>query len=155
MEGWYCAYSYDNKEDGGDYTDCELCGYEGVRYVHVMAHRDWPDPIEVGCVCAGVMEGDELAPKERERVMRNRAARKRNFLNRNWRPTRYGGLWLREKGTPIFINRSGRRFYVKIPHTGGDQVAYLYHGKSILSMEDAIYAAYDLIDPPPNTDYYG
>jgi hypothetical protein len=32
-----------------------------------MQHKGYPEVIEVGCICAGVMEGDILAAKDRER----------------------------------------------------------------------------------------
>lgn len=90
LSGWYCDYIYDvaDEEEDPDHIDlftCELCGCSQVRFVHVMRHDEYFETVSVGCICAGIMEGDILAARERERLMKNRAKRKRNFPNRQWR----------------------------------------------------------------------
>lgn len=67
---------------------CELCGCEKVRYVHVMEHNEYFEKVYVGCICAGIMEGDIIAAQERDRKMKNRAKRKLNFPHRRWKETR-------------------------------------------------------------------
>lgn len=62
---------------------CELCDCSQVRFVHVMRHDEYFETVSVGCICAGIMEGDILAAREREPLMKNRANRKRNFLTVN------------------------------------------------------------------------
>ena len=37
---------------------CEMCGNERIRYVHMMAHADYPERLSVGCVCAEKMSDD-------------------------------------------------------------------------------------------------
>lgn len=54
----------DNKE--ADFK-CELCGCNDVRYIHVMENEDFPYELQVGCICAGIMEDDILAAQERDR----------------------------------------------------------------------------------------
>jgi hypothetical protein len=35
-----------------------MCESQAVRFVHYMEHDDYPEVLEVGCVCAGHMEQD-------------------------------------------------------------------------------------------------
>lgn len=82
-----------------------------------MRHGEHFKTIEVGCICAGIMECNILAAKERDRLMKNRAQRKRNFPNRHWRKNRYRNLFL------------------------------TYQGRALDSFLSAAYAAFDLVDP--------
>ena len=77
LEGWFCT-DVDDYED--DSFTCELCGCRKVRFVHRMEHCNFPDPILVGCICAGIMEGNIIAAQERERLVRNRAHRRDHFV---------------------------------------------------------------------------
>jgi hypothetical protein len=79
LSGWYCVKVIDVADDGMDTAECELCGCRKVRYIHVMRHEDYFDDFRVGCICAGIMEGDILKAKDRERIFRNRRKRKENF----------------------------------------------------------------------------
>ena len=84
LSGWYCDYIYDvaDEEADPDHIDlftCELCDCSQVRFVHVMRHDEYFETVSVGCICAGIMEGDILAARERERLMKNRANRKRQL----------------------------------------------------------------------------
>ena len=74
LSGWHCQEVYDVREDDMEAPlhTCELCGCRKVRFVHVMRHPDYFEDVAVGCICAGVMEGDILAARERERLMRSR-----------------------------------------------------------------------------------
>ena len=87
--GWYCADVVDVREDDPEapLSECELCGCGNVRYEHIMEHEEYFEPVTVGCICAGIMEGDILKAKERERLMRNRAKRRRNFVRKAWKQT--------------------------------------------------------------------
>ena len=149
LEGWICNWVYDVAEDQDDesivFAECELCGCKQVRYVHVMEHPDYFDYVEVGCVCAGVMEGDILAAKDRECLVRNRAKRKSNFPRRKWKTARNGNHYLKYKGETVFINRNGNgRYNVRCDESS----VWQYKGKPIDNFLSATYAAFDLIDPP-------
>jgi len=153
LEGWHCQYVHDVKEDGwiggndnGLFT-CELCGCCRVRFVHVMEHEDWFEPLYVGCICAGVMEGDILAAQERERQARNRAKRKRSFIERKWSMT-YKGDYTRQ--------HNGKRLTITKPPFMGSQFGVVcngtpymsYKGKPITNFLSAACAAFDIADPP-------
>jgi len=58
-KGWKCVGMIDLGEDADDmdiearkdelYEECEMCSQEGVRYVHVMQHPDYPYELRVDC----------------------------------------------------------------------------------------------------------
>lgn len=50
-----------DEEEDPDHIDlftCELCDCSQVRFVHVMRHDEYFETVSVGCICAGIMEGD-------------------------------------------------------------------------------------------------
>ncbi len=148
IDNWYYIDVIDIEEEYSD-TDlftCELCGCSRVRFVHVMRHDEYFEDVRVGCICAGIMEGDVLAAKERERLMKNRAKRKRNFTNRKWEENRYGGFSLKYRGTWVFIHLSKynqNHYGVSCNRTS----AWRYKGRPITNFLTAAYAAFDLVDP--------
>jgi hypothetical protein len=81
-KGWSCS---DVEDMGEPCFECELCGYPEVRFVHVMGHPEYAGELRVGCVCAGHLEGDYAAAKDRERGARNAAARRDRLAARHRR----------------------------------------------------------------------
>jgi hypothetical protein len=75
----------------GEYEDCEFCGHEQIRFVHLLEHSSYPEVLRVGCICACDLTEDYKNPKRREREIRNRAARKERFVFRKWKQTKLGG----------------------------------------------------------------
>lgn len=149
LSGWYCVHVYDMADDDGEVYDlatCELCGCSQVRYVHVMRHDLYFEDVEVGCICAGIMEGDILAAKERERLLKNRAKRRQNFPGRKWRLTRYGGYFTNYCGKQVFINRSKYNSNRYGASCEGKQT-WSYKNRPIDNFLSAAYAAFDLADP--------
>ena len=149
LSGWYCEYVYDvtgGDDDVGssELFTCELCNCQQVRSVHVMRHDAYFEPVEVGCICAGIMEGNILAAKERERVMKNRAKRKQNFPYREWYKNRYGSYQLTYQGKKVFINCKGNNQYSVYVNGVTSQT---YKNKPINSFVSAAYAAFELADP--------
>ena len=63
-EGWVCEWIEDTDEPE---AVCELCGCARVRFLHHMRHPMMGHTIAVGCLCDGIMSGDELGAYERER----------------------------------------------------------------------------------------
>lgn len=149
LSDWYCLYVVDITENKEGYATCELCDCSKVRFIHVMSHDKYFENIDVGCVCAGIMEGDILAAEERERKFRNRANRKKNFIKKEWTMSLYGGYKMKHKGEWIFINRSKFNkdsFGVKVR----GQMVWNYKNKPIRNLLTASYAIFDLIDPIEN-----
>lgn len=155
LDGWYCDDVIDIEEENssdGLYT-CELCGCSRVRFVHVMQHDEYFEEVRVGCVCAGIMEGDVLAARERERIIKNRAKRKRNFPKRKWKTNYFGALELKYKGSLIHILPSTpeRKYY--IVRCNGQNV-WEYKNRLITNFLAAAYAAFDHVDPVERIQNY-
>ena len=139
LENWNCSRVVDNE----DTTTCELCNCEKVRFIHVMEHDMYFEEVNVGCICAGIMEGDILAAKERDRLMKNRAKRKLNFPKRKWKVSRNGSHYIDYKDKRVFINLNNGKYNCNCE---GNRV-WSYKGKTIENFISACYAAFDLIDP--------
>ena len=84
---------------------CEMCESADVRYVHVMAHSDYPDTLSVGCVCAEHMEGDYVNPREREKKIRNATQRRKTWMKRTWRTSQKGNIFINTDGYNVTIFR--------------------------------------------------
>lgn len=67
-----------------------MCESQTIRYVHHMQHPTYSDILEVGCVCAGHMEGDLAASRAREATMKSRASKRKRWLSRVWRVSAKG-----------------------------------------------------------------
>ena len=145
LDGWRCIDVEDVREDDceAELFECELCGCSSVRFIHVMDHELYFEEVRVGCICAGIMEGDILKAEERERQMRNRANRRRSFVKHKWKPVR-PGQWVRSyrnKFLRIWTTDNG---YLVFADT---RMTRSYKGKPIRDFYSAIYAAFDLADP--------
>ena len=97
----------DIREDGAPadetvYAVCEMCGNERVRFVHTMEHEEH-ERLDVGCVCAEKMSGDYVNPRCHETRLRNRAARRAKWLNRKWKWSSKGNLYLNAEGHNLGI----------------------------------------------------
>lgn len=99
----------------------------------------------MGCICAGIMEGDILAAKSRDNEMKNRAKRKRNFPKRKWHETYSGNLCITYHGKTVYINKSqyGSNFGVRCE----EKSSWEYKGQPIDNFLSAAYAAFDIADP--------
>ena len=89
------------------------------------------------------MEGDILKAKERERLMRNRAKRRRNFVRKTWEQTSRNTRYRQYKGQLITIVENYGSYAVH----AGTKTALTYKGKVIRDFLSASYAAFDLADP--------
>jgi hypothetical protein len=69
--GWECIDIKDLEEPA---AICEMCETTEIRYVHVMHHPEYPDTLDCGCICAGHMQGDPVAAREREANIKRRGA---------------------------------------------------------------------------------
>lgn len=107
-KGWECDTVYDIREDGSspdetDYEVCQMCGNERIRFVHVMSHTQYPDELNVGCVCAEKMSNDYVGPKNKEKTLRNKASRRGKWLTRKWRFSSKGNDFLNIDGRNIVV----------------------------------------------------
>ena len=88
-KGWKCVDVMDigenyNSIEGMEYEQCEMCGKEKIRYVHLLKHHDYDGEIRVGCDCASKMLCDYVTPQDRERNLKNRVNRRKNFMKQEW-----------------------------------------------------------------------
>lgn len=153
LVGWNCEEVIDT---GDAYETCELCGCPSVRYIHVMHHDDYVESVKVGCICAGIMEGDVMASQERERKIKNRANRKKTFNNKTWTDTRKGSIKLKFKGSFCLICKASNPY--------GNSHFYGYvNGKQMIvdrrtsfrTVESLKNVMFDYIDPPVEYEVYG
>lgn len=145
LSGWVCTDVVDVCEDDEDapLSECDLCGCSSVRYEHHMEHVAFPFPVVVGCICAGVMEGDILRAKERERLVKNRSSRKRHFIEKIWQMNSRGTYVYRYRKQDIAVIPSAGFYQVFV---GGKRIVR-YKGKPITDMLSASYAAFDAANP--------
>jgi len=99
-KGWSCL---DIKDVGEPSATCEMCETQKIRYVHTMTHPDYPDQLGCGCDCAGRMEENYEGAKQREKILRNAAGRKRRWLSRDWRVSSKGNPYLNSDGYNVVI----------------------------------------------------
>lgn len=146
LSGWVCAEIKDVMEDDDEagFSECELCGCKKVRYEHHMEHVEFPFPIVVGCICAGIMSGNILEAQEAEKQVRNRSKRRRHFATGKWKQTPWGSYTRRYKYQDILVAEANGLYTVCV----GNHSVSKYKGRPIDNLLSAGYAAFDIIDPP-------
>jgi len=120
-KGWVCNGIDDL---GAPDATCEMCEVQPIRYVHYMAHLDYPDELAVGCVCAGHMEQDYAAARDRERVLRNAARRRLNWLSRKRKVSRNGNPYLDTDGFNIVVFPKGQSWSARIVEKATDETHF-------------------------------
>ena len=116
--GWaYTGYEDRNTPD----NLCTYCGKRHVRYVHKLEHDEWPEDIEVGCVCAADLGlGEEARRGERE--ARNRASRLQRFIQNGWKTTKKGNPYKSYCDVRVAICGTGRYYKISINGTMGAKI---------------------------------
>lgn len=150
LSGWVCE---DVEDTESPEQVCELCGCNRVRFLHHMSHPDVWRELAVGCLCDGIMSGDELAAVERERAARNRAQRRYRFVHGRWSQSRLGyrgTLWEKKirNGPKCSIRCEADGSY-SVWHNG--RWCYKCKGKPIASFEQAASALFTVNDPKRRT----
>ncbi|MEO9475104.1 MAG: hypothetical protein ABJ004_12365 [Cyclobacteriaceae bacterium] len=125
-KGWSLDTVYDIRDDGQteeetNYEACMMCGNEKIRYVHVLSHPEYSQQMKVGCNCAEKMTDDYINPTRYERNLRNKSARRQNWLKTNWKFSRQGDYYLKRDGhiLIIFIDKRSGLYQGKIDNTFG------------------------------------
>jgi hypothetical protein len=108
--GWNLVDVIDVREDGQsedetDYETCMMCGNERIRFVHILEHSEISDELRVGCICAEKMTSDYVNPKRMENDLRNKAARRSNWINKDWKFSKNGNQYLNKDGHLLLIYR--------------------------------------------------
>ncbi len=102
--GWECEGITDLGEPLGV---CQMCGRQIIRYEHHMTHPQYGN-LDVGCICAGKMEGNIERAKQREQDFKNKEARRQNFMNRKWKQSKNNNSYLKIKNHLIVLYYSER-----------------------------------------------
>ena len=136
--GWICT---DVIDLGAPFGECGMCGKEDIRYVHIMLHERHQS-IGTGCVCAGKMEGDINASKERENMLKNKIGRYTTFTKLDLKISKKGNPYTKYKDTVItFMERENKD---KEPTW-----AFVENGEfsnNYKSLEEAKRAAFEKVD---------
>ena len=78
-----------------DYPSCVFCDQRKIRYVHRLEHPAYPEPIDVGCVCAEILTKDYVNPQVHEKRLRSVAARRDKFPDsKRWEKGTTGLEWI-------------------------------------------------------------
>lgn len=108
-KGWT---NTDMEDLGFPHEICEMCEVQEIRYVHIMEHDDFPEPLRVGCICAGNMEEDRQSAKMRENAFKNFGRRRQNWLKRkSWRQSSGGNPTIKSDGYRITVFRKGDKIW--------------------------------------------
>jgi hypothetical protein len=144
-KGWVLLDVIDIREDGQseeetDYETCMMCNNERIRYVHIVMHSEVKEEFKVGCVCAEKMTNDYLTPKKLEKKLKQRTAKRINWVKKIWKSTENGNYTLnyQEHRLLIFKDQKTKKYKCKIGEVWGK--------KSFDNMEQAKNAVYNGID---------
>ena len=97
--GWICTGVTDLGEPIGV---CEMCGHQIIRYVHHMVHPNFHQ-LNVGCICAGKLEGNLERAKQRENNLKSKQKRKDNFKNKKWNMSKNNNQYKKVKDHLIVL----------------------------------------------------
>jgi hypothetical protein len=152
-KGWFCT----GMEDMGDVLEtCEMCQSAVIRFVHVVAHREWPNPLRVGCVCAGNMTRDLWGARRREVEFKTSIRRRENWLDgwangKGWRESAKGNQYRKKDGYRIVIYQGRGAWFAHVQGSQFDDDGYEIEGEndrrsaSKATEEEAVLAGYDLM----------
>ena len=140
-DGWRWLRVVDH---GKQNHTCDMCEARDLRYVHWLEHDDYPGVLKVGCDCAGRLLHDPNAAVERERVMRNRAARRAKWPTRRWRVSQKGNFWIKVAGYRITVWAKGAGWSFTVSR---EDEAPQYADATFSTPEQAKLAAIDYLWP--------
>lgn len=139
-KGWQCL---DIEDLGEPLIECGMCESQTIRYVHHMKHPNYPEILEVGCICAGHMEGDVTAARTREASMRSRAGKRKRWLSRRWKISTKGNPWIKADGFRVTVYPRGGGWGTTI---SSEDDKLVQHSRRYYHTEDqAKLAAFDQI----------
>lgn len=148
-KGWHCMDVIDLAEgiepgEKVEYEQCEMCGNEKVRFVHIMKHPEYPKELKVGCVCAEKMSDDYINPRKRENELKNKCSRRNSFNKVKWKKNFDKNTYSKKhKGEYITIMQSR---YGNWGIFFADNRIWEYEGKKILSFEEAEKIAFKVFE---------
>lgn len=120
--GWRCVGVTDM---GAPSIICQFCNKQTLRYVHHMEHVNG-ERLDVGCVCAGKMQGDIEKAKERERILRERPTTKQPIA---LQPTQPRARLLKSLNGNSYIRYKGHVIVFMVDKYKKDQWRYSIDGE--------------------------
>jgi hypothetical protein len=139
-KGWTCV----DIEDLGEPTKtCEMCESQEIRYVHYMEHKDYPEILIVGCVCAGHMEQNLHNAVQRDDFMKSRANKRNKWLTRNWKISAKGNAYIKSDGYIITVFLKNNSWNAQVKSQDGKYERY--SEKRYNSQDEAKLAAFNFI----------
>lgn len=105
------------------YGNCNMCGREQIRYVHIIKHVLIDNELRVGCICAGKMTDDFHNPRIKENALKKKSSRRKNWGKKNWKVSLKGNLYLKISNhcITIFTDKYNGKYKVRIDETIGKQ----------------------------------
>ena len=97
--GWVCTGVTDL---GAPVGVCEMCGHQIIRYVHHMQHPNYRS-LNVGCICAGKMEGNIEQAKKREQDFKSKQVRKESFKNGRWKMSQNSNSYIKVRDHVVVL----------------------------------------------------
>jgi len=130
---------FDEDRAFGDYDNCEFCGQEQIRFVHILSHSGYKDKIRVGCICAEHLTNDYVNPRRREHALRTKSSRRDRWLTRSWKISAKGNEYLntRDGHNVGVFEVQGGRFKAWIGNKRGT-IEYTTSDKAKLAIFDAL-----------------
>ena len=139
-KGWQCV---DIEDLGEPSAECEMCESQTIRYVHHMEHPQYEQVLAVGCVCAGHMEGDMSASREREASMKSRAGKRNRWTSRAWKLSSKGNSYITADGYRVTVYPRGGGFACTVAAV--DQTRVQHSRRNFKTISEAQLAAFDQI----------
>jgi hypothetical protein len=144
--GWSCAGIVDLRaRDPQAPTEiCQMCEGRHLRYVHILRHDLWPEPMRVGRICAERMEGDPPEVARRDRQIRSEASRLEHWVNFGWVTS------LKPDGVTV-THRDCGHWRIEVASLSAHCILHLRHintGQVVVekTAESLILAKYDAYD---------
>ena len=141
--GWVCTGVTDLGSPSGV---CEMCGHQIIRYVHHMSHPQYGQ-LNVGCICAGKMEGDIEKARKREQDFKNKQSRLDSFMNRKWKISRNSNSYLKIKDHLIVLYFSKRYNNWKF------SLDNVFAAEAFRTREECMRAAFEALEKATGDEY--
>ncbi len=139
-KGWHCV---DIEDLGEPAATCGMCESQQIRFVHFMEHHNYPEVLQVGCVCAGHMEGNLVASQAREASMKSRAAKRKRWATRAWKVSAKGNPHITADGYRITVYPRGNGWACTLAGLLSGEVQH--SRRNFKTIEEAKLAAFDHI----------
>jgi hypothetical protein len=147
--GWHCVGTKDLREQGVEYSVCQMCESQKIRFVHTMVHANYPGALDCGCDCAGHMEQDSKGAKLRDTQVRSRAARRQKFPDRKgWKTSAKGNPYIKLDGYHCVVTKKHAGFGVGI--TPPFAASPKWGSKTYRTVREAQEACFDAIEYEKN-----